>query len=158
MGTFNGSDDVGNRGRLMEIHYANKGYRRRCIWAMAGVVVLSAALLWQLNAWLQGMASQLSGADPETAKFWLRALFVALALALAIPAAALAASLRRLARASRLQGRFPPREFKTLRDVRILRDGPALQWTRRVEAFSLGTFALAGLLVGWALWALWHFR
>lgn len=142
----------------MDIHYADKGYRRRCIWAMAGVILLSAALLWELDGWLRGMASQLSHTDPETAKGWLRALFVALAVGLAIPAAALGASLRRLASASRLQGRFPPREFKTLRDVRILRDGPALQWARRVEAFSLAVFALAGALVVWALWAIWHFR
>lgn len=158
MVTLDGSDGVGNRGELMDIHYADKGYRRRCIWAMAGVVVLSAVLLWQLNAWLQDMASGLSGADPDTLRRWLRMLIAALAIGLATPAIALGVSLRRLGLASRLQGRFPPREFKTLRDVRILRDVPALQWARRVEVFGLATFGLAGVLVAWAFWALWHFR
>lgn len=142
----------------MEIHYADKGYRRRSIWALLGVLTLLAVLLWQLNAWLQGLASQLSGADPDAARRWLRALLAALGLALSAPAAALGVSLHRLGRASRLQGRFPPREFKTLRDVRVLRDAPALRWARRVETSGTAALLLAGALACWALWALWYFR
>jgi multisubunit Na+/H+ antiporter MnhG subunit len=142
----------------MEIHYADKGYRRRSIWALLGVLTLLAVLLWQLNAWLQGLASQLSGADPDAARRWLRALLAALGLALSAPAAALGVSLHRLGRASRLQGRFPPREFKTLRDVRVLRDAPALRWARRVETSGTAALLLAGALASWALWALWYFR
>lgn len=142
----------------MEIHYADKGYRRRSIWALLGVLTLLAVLLWQLNAWLQGLASQLSGADPDAAMRWLRALLAALGLALSAPAAALGVSLHRLGRASRLQGRFPPREFKTLRDVRVLRDAPALRWARRVETSGTAALLLAGALACWALWALWYFR
>ena len=142
----------------MEIHYADKGYRRRSIWALLGVLTLLAVLLWQLNAWLQGLASQLSGADPDAARRWLRALLAALGLALSATAAALGVSLHRLGRASRLQGRFPPREFKTLRDVRVLRDAPALRWARRVETSGTAALLLAGALACWALWALWYFR
>lgn len=142
----------------MEIHYADKGYRRRSIWALLGVLTLLAVLLWQLNAWLQGLASQLSGADPDAARRWLRALLAALGLALSAPAAALGVSLHRLGRASRLQGRFPPREFKTLRDVRVLRDASALRWARRVETSGTAALLLAGALASWALWALWYFR
>ena len=142
----------------MEIHYADKGYRRRSIWALLGVLTLLAVLLWQLNPWLQGLASQLSGADPDAARRWLRALLAALGLALSAPAAALGVSLHRLGRASRLQGRFPPREFKTLRDVRVLRDAPALRWARRVETSGTAALLLAGALASWALWALWYFR
>lgn len=142
----------------MEIHYADKGYRRRSVWALSGVIVLLMVLLWQLNGWLRELAPQLSGTDPDTARRWLRALLAALGLALSAPAAALGLSLHRLARASRLQGRFPPREFKTLRDVRVLRDAPALRWARRVEVSGAAALALAGALAGWALWALWYFR
>lgn len=142
----------------MEIHQADKGYRRRSTWALMGVLLLLTVLLWHLNAWLQGLDVQLSGADPASAKRWLRALMATLGFALAIPAAALGASLYRLARASRLQGRFPPQEFKTLRDVRVLRDAPALQWARRVEISGSVAFCLAGVLASWAVWVLWYFR
>ncbi|TWI11590.1 hypothetical protein [Aerolutibacter ruishenii] len=142
----------------MEIHQADKEYRRRSIWTLLGVLALMGVLLWQLNTWLQGLDGRLSGADPATTKQWLKALLAMLGFALALPAAALGASLYRLGRASRLQGRFPPREFKTWRDVRVLRDGPALRWARRVELSSTAAFALAGLLGGWALWVLWYFR
>ena len=142
----------------MEIHYADKGYRRRSLWALAGVVALLMVLMWQLNAWLQAVTSELAGAGAETAKLWLKALLAALGVGLAVPSAALGASLHRLGRTSRLQGRFPPREFKTLRDVRVLRDAPALQWARRVEHAGTAALVLAGGLVFWALWALWYFR
>lgn len=142
----------------MEIHYADKGYRRRSFWILAGVLILLMVLLWELNAWMQGLATHLSAADPDTARRWLKALLAALGLALSAPAAALGVSLHRLARASRLEGRFPPREFKTLRDVRVLRDAPALRWTRRVEVSGTAALLLASALAGWALWALWYFR
>lgn len=142
----------------MEIHYADKGYRRRSIWALLGVLTVLTVLLWQLNAWLQSLAPQLSGADPDAARRWLRALLAALGLALSAPAAALGVSLHRLGRVSRLQGRFPPREFRTLRDVRVLRDAPALRWARRVETSGTAAMLLAGALVSWALWVLWYFR
>lgn len=142
----------------MEIHYVDKGYRRRSLLVLLGVLALLAALLWQLNAWLQGVIAQLSGADPGAAKQWLRGLLAALGIGLAAPAMALGLSLHRLGRTSRLQGRFPPREFKTLRDVRVLRDAPALRWARRVEVSGTIAFAMAGLLAGWALWVLWYFR
>lgn len=143
---------------MMEIHHTEKGYRRRSVLALLGVLSLLTVLLWQLHTWLQGMAAGLAVADPATAKQWLRGLLGALGVGLAAPAVALGLSLRRLARASRLQGRFPPREFRTLRDVRVLRDAPALRWARRVEVSGTVAFAIAGLLAAWALWALWYFR
>lgn len=142
----------------MEIHHANKGYRRRSMWALLAVLAMLTMLLWQLHTWLQGLGAQLSGADPAAAQAWLRALLAALGFALAIPAAALGTSLFRLGRASRLQGRFPPLEFKTLRDVRVLRDAAALRWARRVENAGTVAFVLAAVLTGWALWVLWYFR
>lgn len=142
----------------MEIHHAEKGYRKRSLWALLGVLVLLVILLWQLNTWLHGMTAQLSVADPNAAKQWLRGLLAALGIGLAAPAVALGLSLHRLGQASRVQGRFPPREFKTLRDVRVLRDAPALRWARRVELSGTAAFVIAGLLAGWALWALWYFH
>ncbi|MCM2338287.1 MAG: hypothetical protein NDI59_06235, partial [Lysobacter sp.] len=58
----------------MEIHHADKGYRRRSAWTLIGVLLLLAILLWHLNAWLQGLDVQLSNSDPASAKHWLRAL------------------------------------------------------------------------------------
>jgi hypothetical protein len=55
---------------------------------------------------------------------------------LALPAAALGIAMRRFALASRLEGRFPPRDWKTWRDVRVLRDRDAFDWARRVEVFG----------------------
>lgn len=142
----------------MEIHYADKGYRRRSLWTLLGVLVLLAVMLWQLDQWLQGLNTRLMRADPATAKDWLRTMLAVLGIGLAIPATALALSLHRLGKASRLQGRFPPREYRTWRDVRVLRDAPALRWARRVEAWAIVAFVLAGLLAGWGLWVLWYFR
>ena len=109
----------------MEIHQADKAYRTRSIWLLAGVAILCAVLLWQLNIWLGRVTSELGASDPDTVRYWLRWLLAGLGVALAVPAAALGISLRRLALESRLQGRFPPRTWKTWRDVRVLRDAPA---------------------------------
>ena len=68
-----------------------------------------------------------------------------------MPAAALGTSLRRLALESRLQGRFPPRNWKTWRDVRVLRDAPALRWARRVDAAGTAALGVAVLFVAWAV-------
>ena len=142
-----------HRGSTVEIHYADKAYRTRSIGLLVAAVALCAGLLWQLNAWLDALAVGLASTDPETARRWLRLLFVALGVGLAVPSAALGLQLRRFALASRVEGRFPPREAKTLRDVRVLRDAAALTWARRVEMGATAALALAALLLGWAAWA-----
>ena len=134
----------------MEIHRADKAYRSRATAMLALVVVLCGVLLWQLNGWLAGLSRELPASDPDTVRWWLRALFVSLGIAMAVPAAILGANLRAMAYASRLEGRFPPREWKTWRDVRVLRDAPALHWARRVEL--LGTLALL-VAAGFVAWA-----
>ena len=140
----------------MEIHRADKAYRTRSALLLAVATVLGAVLLWQLNAWLSHMAVTLSASDPATLSHWLRILFVALGIGLAVPAALLGISLRRLALASRLEGRFPPREWKTWRDVRVLRDAPALAWARRVEIAATCALLLAALLLAWTAFAWWR--
>lgn len=135
----------------MDIHRADKAYRTRAMWLLAGVAILCAVLLWQLNAWLARVTSELGASDPETVRYWLRWLLAGLGLALAVPAAALGTSLRRLALESRLQGRFPPRDWKTWRDVRVLRDAPALRWARRVDAAGLAALGVAALFVAWSV-------
>lgn len=141
----------------MDIHYADKAYRTRSIGLLVIAVALCAALLWQLDAWLDNLAEGLASADLETTRRWLRLLFVALGIGLAVPSAALGLQLRRFALASRIEGRFPPRAAKTLRDVRVLRDAAALSWARRVEMGATAALALAALLLGWAAWAWLHF-
>ena len=135
----------------MEIHRADKAYRTRAMWLLAGVAILCAVLLWQLNIWLARVTSELGTSDPETVRYWLRWLLAGLGFALAVPAAALGLSLRRLALESRLQGRFPPRNWKTWRDVRVLRDAPALRWARRVDAAGLAALGVAALFVAWSV-------
>ena len=141
----------------MEIHRADRAYRNRSVLLLAAVVVLCGVLLWQLQAWLAQMSTTLAGSDPVTLSQWLRILFVALGVGLAVPAAALGVSLRRLAQASRLEGRFPPIALKTWRDVRVLRDRPALAWARRVELAAHAALLLAVLLFAWSAWAWWRF-
>ncbi|HEU0305888.1 MAG TPA: hypothetical protein VFR30_02860 [Lysobacter sp.] len=141
----------------MEIHHADKAYRKRALWLLAGIVVMCGVLLWQLQTWLNQLTSQLAAGNPEAARFWLRLLFCGLGVAMAIPAIGLGLSLRQLGTASRLQGRFPPEAWKTLRDVRVLRDAAGLAWARRVEAAGTAALMLAGLLIAWAVWAWWYF-
>lgn len=135
----------------MEIHRADKAYRTRAGWLLAGVAILCVVLLWQLNAWLGRVTAELGASDPEAVRYWLRWLLAGLGIALSVPAAALGISLRRLALESRLQGRFPPRNWKTWRDVRVLRDAPALRWARRIDAAGLAALAVAALFVAWAV-------
>lgn len=141
----------------MEIHRADKAYRTRSALLLGCVALLCIALLWQLNLWLGRVNTELTGSDPDTVRRWLRALLAGLGISLALPAAALGFSLRRFALASRIEGRFPPREWKTWRDVRVLRDSAALAWARRVELAATATLVLAALLVLWAAIAWWRF-
>ena len=141
----------------MEIHHADKAYRKRSLWLLAGIILMCGVLLWQLQTWLHALTSQLGSSDPDTVRRWLRLLLAGLGLALALPAVGLGLTLRQIGLASRLQGRFPPAQWKTLRDVRVLRDAPALAWSKRLEAAGTIALALASLLIGWAIWAWWRF-
>ena len=141
----------------MEIHRADKAYRNRAVLLLAGTAILCLILLWQLNLWLGKVTDGLTVSDPDTVRRWLRALLAALGIGLALPATALGVSLRKLGLASRIEGRFPPREWKTWRDVRVLRDAPALLWARRVELAGTIALALAIVLVAWAALAFWRF-
>ncbi|GAB3094677.1 hypothetical protein [Lysobacter terrae] len=142
----------------MEIHVADKAYRKRAVWVLAAMLVLCGALLWQLQVWLNHVTYELGSSNPQTVRTWLRWLLAGLGLALATPAVGLGLTLRQMASASRVEGRFPPARWRTLRDVRILRDADALHWARRVEIASTAMLVLAGLLIGWALWAWWHYQ
>ena len=141
----------------MEIHHADKAYRTRALLLFAGVAVLCVVLLWQLNLWLDTVTRELGASDPDTVRRWLRALLAGLGFAFALPAAALGMSLRRLAMEARGQGRFPPREWKTLRDVRVLREAHALRWSRRVEWAGTAAQLLALVFAVWGTWAWWRF-
>jgi len=141
----------------VEIHHADKAYRTRSLWLLAAIVVMCAVLLWQLQSWLDSLATQLDGRDPRTVREWVRLLLAGLGFALAIPAIGLSVSLRRLAQAARGEQRFPPAGLKTMRDVRVLRGPAALSWSRRVQAGSSAAMVLAVLFLAWAAWAWWHF-
>lgn len=146
-----GSDDV------MEIHRANRSYRNRTLLALGLTVLLCTVLLLLLDAWLRQVNTQLASSDPDTVRRWLRWLLVGLGIGLALPAFFLGAGLRRLGLASRIEGRFPPKDWKTLRDVRVLRDRDALTWARRTEIAGLAALAIAAVVLAWAAWAWWRF-
>lgn len=137
----------------MEIHRADKAYRNRTLLLLAVTAALCAVLLWQLHAWLGSVSRELATSDPDTARYWLRILLAGLGVGLALPALVLGLGLRRVALESRIEGRFPPRAWKTLRDVRVLRDAPALAWARRTELAGNVAIVLAAALLAWAGWA-----
>lgn len=145
------------RERFVEIHRADKAYRNRTLLLLGLVTLLCAVLLLLLDGWLRRVNAHLVASDPDTARRWLRGLLAGLGVALAVPAALLGNGLRRLGFASRVEGRFPPRGWQTLRDVRVLRDAAAVRWARRTESLGLASIALAALLVLWAGWAWWRF-
>jgi hypothetical protein len=141
----------------MEIHRADPAYRNRTVLLLAFTVLLCAVLLLLLNAWLGRINAQLANSDPDTVRRWLRGLLAGLGIALAVPAGLLGTGLRRLGLASRIEGRFPPQDWKTLRDIRVLRDADALRWARRTELAGLAAIVLATLLLLWSGWAWWRF-
>jgi hypothetical protein len=142
----------------MEIHHADKAHRKRALWLLGGIVLMCGVLLWQLQVWLANITQQLGASDPETVRFWVRSLLFGLGVAMAIPATGLGLTLRKMGYVSRIEGRFPPAEWKTVRDVRVLRDAAGLSWARRVEVAGAALLLLAGGLVAWAGWAWWYFR
>ena len=141
----------------MDIHRADPAYRNRTLLLLAFTALLCVVLLLLLNAWLRQVREHLLASDPEPVRRWLRGLLVGLGFALAVPAALLGAGLRRLGLQSRIEGRFPPRDWKTLRDVRVLRDAEALRWARRTELLGLAALVLSAVLALWAAWAWWRF-
>jgi hypothetical protein len=143
--------------RAMEIHRADKAYRNRTLLLLGLTVLLCGVLLLLLDGWLRLVNAQLSHSDPDTVRRWLRSLLAGLGLALAIPAGLLGAGLRKLGFSARIEGRFPPHDWKTLRDVRVLRDAAAVRWARRTEACGVAAIGLAAALVLWAAWAWWRF-
>jgi hypothetical protein len=141
----------------MEIHRADKAYRNRTLLLLGLTVLLCGVLLLLLDGWLRLVNAQLAHSEPDTVRRWLRALLAGLGVALAVPAALLGVGLRRLGFSARIEGRFPPRDWKTLRDVRVLHGAAAVRWARRTEACGLAAIGLATALVLWAAWAWWHF-
>ena len=141
----------------MEIHRADPTYRNRTLLVLAFTALLCAVLLLLLYAWLGRVNDQLVNSDPDTVRRGLRGWLAGLGMALAVPAGLLGAGLRRLGLASRIEGRFPPQAWKTLRDVRVLRDADALRWAQRIELAGLVAIALAALLLLWSGWAWWRF-
>ena len=141
----------------MDIHRVDRTYRNRTLLLLTFIALLCVVALLLLVAWLGRVDQQLAGSDPQTVQRWLRGLLVVLGLALAVPAGLLGRGLRQLGLQSRIEGRFPPNDWKTLRDVRVLRDASALRWARRTELLGFVALALSALLVSWAIWAWWRF-
>jgi hypothetical protein len=41
----------------MEIHHADKAYRKRALWLLVGITIMCGALLWQLQVWLSQLTA-----------------------------------------------------------------------------------------------------
>jgi hypothetical protein len=141
----------------MDIHRADPAYRTRSLLLLALTVLACTVFLLLLHAWLQRVTAQLMSSDPDSMRRWLRALFVGLGLLLAGPALLIGANLRRLGIQANLERRFPPANWKTLRDVRILRDEHAVRWAARTRVLGAATIAFGACLVLWSLWVLWRY-
>lgn len=147
--------------QTMEIHRADLAYRRRSLWLLLAIAAGCALGLWQLHGWLQGVQAHIaagaSGAvDSAEARRWLQRALAGLALAPVAPLWLWGRGLRRLGRAALEQRRFPPREWKTYRDVRVLRDAAAEAWARRTarlgrlaERAALACVAAAAVVWWW---------
>ena len=141
----------------MDIHRADPAYRTRTLLLLALTALACTVFLLLLHAWLQRVTVQLMSSDPDTMRRWLRGLFVSLGLLLAAPALLIGANLRRLGIQSALEQRFPPENWKTLRDVRILREKQAVRWAARTRLLGNVALAIGLCLVLWSLWVFWRY-
>lgn len=140
----------------MEIHRADLAYRRRSLGLLSALLCLSAVGLWQLHEWLQIVQAQASAGDPVQARRWLRWALVGLSSAPVAPLLLWGRSLLRLGTAARQEQRFPPRAWKTYRDVRVLRERAALDWSRRTERLGRwACYAAAGFALTASLAWIW---
>lgn len=145
--------------RDTEIHPADLAYRRRSLRIIVAIALLCVLALWQLDAWLSEVLRQLAQAgDSERTRRWLRGLLVGLALLPTVPLWLFGRSLRRLAASARGEQRFPPRDWRTLRDVRVLRGPVALRWIRRVGAMAAAATVLALACAALAAATYWYLR
>ena len=136
---------------VLEIHHADKAYRKRSLWLLAGIVLhVRRAALAAASRGCMRLTAQLGSSDPDTVRRWLRLLLAGLGLALAVPAVGLGLTLRQLGwpHASRAASRRA--QWKTLRDVRVLRDARRACAGQSAVSKLAGTVALA--LAGAACW------
>lgn len=138
----------------MDIHRADLAYRRRSL-ALLGALALVCGLgLWQWREWLLAVQAQALAGPAAQARHGLGLAIAAMLAAPAPPLALWGRSLCRLGRAAAAQGRFPPREWKTYRDVRVLRGEVAATWARRSRSLGRAAQVAAGSCAAACLMAL----
>lgn len=141
----------------MDIHRADPAYRTRTLLLLTLTVIACTVFLLLLHAWLQRVTAQLMSSDPDTMRRWLRTLFIGLGLLLAVPALLIGANLRRLGMQSNREQRFPPENWKTIRDVRIFRHDQAVRWAVRTRALGAVALAIGACLILWSIWVFWRY-
>ncbi|MEI2455063.1 MULTISPECIES: hypothetical protein [Lysobacter] len=141
----------------MDIHRADLAYRRRSLALLGALALLCGLGLWQWRDWLLAVQAHALASPAAEARRWLGLAIAAMLAAPVLPLALWGRSLRRLGRVAADQGRFPPREWKTYRDVRVLRGEVARVWALRsagmgrvAQIAAGGCAAAASLALFWA--------
>lgn len=142
----------------MELHHADKAYRRRCMAMLWLFATICAMALWWLHDWLGTVVAGFGDLPSHQQLAWLRWLIGGFGIAFALPLATLGETLRRFARAARHEQRYPPSQWRTLRTVRVLTGAVALAWAARVARAASWAFTAAIAFAGLAAWAWWRFQ
>ncbi len=141
----------------VEMHAADRGYRKRMGLWLVFALVLGTCLLWWLADGLRGVAEALGDADDARKREGVRVLLSALGLAVAVCSMAVHVAIRRRVRDILAFDALPPPHWRTVRDVRVLRGAAARAWARRLgwcrDAAALSSITAIAL----AAWAWWHY-
>ncbi len=138
-----------------EFHRADPGYRRQMQVFLALTLVLGIFALVALQMWLGRLGSTAKLGDLASYQTWLHWLLSGLCVVLGTAAAGFAHWLFRMARATRMERRWPPSSMRTSADVRIryLTSADTLVAQLKGTAVALAVLAIA--LLGWAAWLVW---
>lgn len=141
----------------MDMHRADRAYRRRNLCLLAAAVPVLALALAGLQAWLGDVVAAFPAMQPGQRREWLRWLLAALFIGLATPLALAARMFHRFASQVRMEERLPPVRWRTWRDVRVMRGPAALAWARRARRAGQLTAVGSALLAACAAVLWWRF-
>lgn len=138
-------------GGSMQIHRADKTYRRRLLVVLLAAAAAGTASIGALRHWLShGLAGKTL--SPEAALWWLYVAFLALGLTLALGTAVFGAWLWRYAGRVGEARRYPLPAEAIARDTPIREGGAAQALAVRMRTAATALWALAAGLISWVTW------